>query len=170
MNLKNILKNVFLGVMAVGVSAIYLKEISDRDIDMSTTNNHAAELDSAQSAYGPLFDRSEAFTLKNADIDSASASQLREKYGDKIGPNNIVLAEKLALNRKELENYIMPVYSEDYMDIQIQPKSFNDGFIENALKYVPKDIPCRFPDKLKELKQIEIPEEVKLIEINESKD
>lgn len=76
------------------------------------------------------------------------ANQLREKYGNKIGANDIILAKEQALSNKELESFVTPTYPEDYFNILIQPKDidFKDKIIkdiEDALEYIPKDIPYR---------------------------
>ncbi len=185
------IKDIFKGAVVIGVSAIFLTRMSDneigtsilpydfienhiyRDVDMGR-DIHAAELDSAQAAY-PLFNRWEALTLHNSNIDSAYTSQLRKKYGDEIGANSIISAKELALSRKELENFIRPVYNEDYFKILPPQKEFDfrKEFMENALnvlEYTPRDFPYRFPERFRELRLIEIPEEVKLIEINENND
>lgn len=84
------LKDIFTGIIAVGISAICLARLSDNElhtsilpyrlieripaygeIDRSIIDNHAAELDSAQAVYGPLFNRWEALVLCDASIDSA---------------------------------------------------------------------------------------------------
>ncbi len=177
MKLKNILKDVFIVGGAVAISYFYLARESGIRVILNNiqngARNYSAELDSAQVAYGPLFKRSGAGTLHNANIDSTRASQLREKYGDGIGANDIIVAEEQALSRKDIESLIMPVFNEDYFNTLPPRKEFDfkKKLMEKALdasKYTPKGVPYRLPAK--ELKLIEIPEEVKLIEINENND